>query len=109
MYFCKANLFDIIQYYVRIPRHTRAPARLSVKDMGLSVVAEAACLESRSSKVSPSLWYSDFKEKYFSPSLVRKSVLSGACSASDRKGWNFEYHPQEVILARFSLNVHEWA
>ena len=73
MYFYIANLLDKIQYYVHISRYTRAPARLSVKDMGLSVVAEAACLESRSSKVSQSLWYSDFKEKYFSP-LTRKKI-----------------------------------
>ena len=39
-----------------------------------------------------------------------------ACSASDRQGWNFEscvwrtvssHHPQEVLLAQFSQNVHK--
>ena len=37
-----------------------------------------------------------------------------ACSASDRQGSNFEscvwrtsHHPQEVLLAQFSLYVHE--
>ena len=42
-----------------------------------------------------------------------------ACSASDRQGWNFEscvwrtvssqssHHPQEVLLAQFSLYVHK--
>ena len=42
-----------------------------------------------------------------------------ACSASDRHGWNFEscvwrtvssqssHHPQEVLLAQFSLYVHK--
>ena len=43
-----------------------------------------------------------------------------ACSASDRQGSNFEFcvwsavsshsshHPQEVLLAHFSLNVHKY-
>ena len=56
------------------------------------------------------------KQKCFFPIHVWKSVL---CSASDRQGSNFEsciwstvssqssHHPQEVLLAQFSLYVHE--
>ena len=67
MYFYIANREDIIQYYVRIPRYTRAPSHLEVKDRGPGVVVEAACLESQSSEISQALWYSDFKEKMFLP------------------------------------------
>ena len=65
-----------------------------------------------------------FKEtKMFLPhSRVKLSILGSlrdrevACSASDRQGSNFEscvwrtvssHHPQEVLLAQFSLYVHE--
>ena len=49
-------------------------------------------------------------------SLRDREVL---CSASDRQGWNFEscvwrtvssqssHHPQEILLAQFSLYVHK--
>ena len=64
--------------------------------------------------------------KMFLPHPVVKLSIAGslhdrevACSASDLKGWNFEscvrravsshpsHHPQEVILAQFSLYVHK--
>ena len=66
-----------------------------------------------------------FKEtKMFLPHpRVKVSIVSRdrevACSASDRQGSNFEscvwrtvsshssHHPQEVLLARFSLYVHK--
>ena len=64
--------------------------------------------------------------KMFLPHLrVKVSIVESlrdrevACSASDRQGWNFEscvwrtvssqssHHPQEVLLAQFSLYVHK--
>ena len=60
-----------------------------------------------------------------SPSTVKVSIVGSlrdrevACSASDRQGANFEscvwrtvssqssHHPQEVLLAQFSLYVHK--
>ena len=65
------------------------------------------------------------KQKCFFPTHVWKSVLWSlrdrevACSASDCQGSNFEscvwrtvssqssHHPQEVLLAQFSLYVHK--
>ena len=68
----------------------------------------------------------DYNDKRFFPIHLWKSVLWGslrdrevACSASDRQGSNFEscvwrrvsshssHHPQEVLLAQFSLYVHK--
>ena len=69
---------------------------------------------------------SAFKRKMFLPHpRVKVSIVGGlrdwevACSASDRQGSNFEscvwrtvssqssHHPQEVLLAQFSLYVHK--
>ena len=69
----------------------------------------------------------DFKEKkmFLPHPRVKVSIVGGlrdrelACSASDRQGSNFEsgvwrtvssqssHHPQEVLLAQFSLYVHK--
>ena len=55
------------------------------------------------------------KQKMFLPHpRVKVSIVGSlrdrevACSASDRRGSNFEsHHPQEVLLAQFSLYVHK--
>ena len=53
---------------------------------GPDAVVEAICLGSRGSQFSQSLWYTEFKEQNISPpSLVKKIVLYGARSASDRQ------------------------
>ena len=77
---------------------------------GTGAVVNAACLESRRSRVRPPSWLS------IVGSLRDREV---ACSASDRQGSNFEscvrrtesshpsHHPQEVLLAQFSLYVHK--
>ena len=73
--------------------------------------------------------YPAFLNSHFRPPLchscVKVSIVGSlrdrevACSASDRQGLNFEscvwktvssqssHHPQEVLLARFSLYVHK--
>ena len=87
-------------------------------------MVKAACLECRRSRVRTLLWPSSFKE-HSSP-LTRKDPIirslcdrEVACSASDCQGSNFEscvwravsshstYHPQEVLLAQFTLYVHK--
>ena len=85
------------------------------------------CLESRRSRVRTPLWQSNFKEtKCFFPAHSWRFSIVGslcdrevACSASDLQGSNFEscvwstvsshssHHPQEVLLAQFSLYVHK--
>ena len=126
-------------------------------------MAEAACLESWTSRIRNPLWSSSFKKskmflsrgggprvvvstaafharvlgsvsglgglkekKMFLPHpRVKVSIVGSlrdrevACSASDRQGSNFEscvwrtvssqssHHPQEVLLAQFSLYVHK--
>ena len=66
------------------------------------------------------------KKIFLHCSLVNIHIIVGslrdrevACLASDRNGWNVEsyvwravsshssHHPQEVLLAQFSLNVHK--
>ena len=71
-------------------------------------------------------YFVSFKQKLFLPHpRVKVSIVGSlrdrevACSASDRQGSNFEscvwrtvssqssHHPQEVLLAQFSLYVHK--
>ena len=90
---------------------------------GSGTVVKAACLVSRRSRVQSPLRPSSFKVTKCFPPLTREdSILWGAsvtaCSASDRQGSNFKscvwrvvssdssHHPQEVLLAQFSLHVH---
>ena len=92
---------------------------------GPRVVVSTAALHARVRGSVPSL--GGLKEtKMFPPHpRVKVSIVGSlrdrevACSASDRQGSNFEYcvwktvssysshHPQEVLLAQFSLYVHK--
>ena len=94
------------------------------KSGGPAAVVKPACLENRRLWARSPLWHSSFKEtKCFFPahswwfniveSLRDREV---ACSASDRQGSNFEFcvwravsshHPQEFLLAQFSLHVYK--
>ena len=62
---------------------------------GSSAVVEAACLESRRSRVRTPL---KLKKKFFTRSLVKIQYCENlfiqevACSASDRQGLNFEFY-----------------
>ena len=92
---------------------------------GPRVVVSTAAFHARVRGLVPGL--GGFKEtKMFLPHpCVKVSIVGSlrdrevACSASDRQGSNFEscvwrtvssqssYHPQEVLLAQFSLYVHK--
>ena len=94
-------------------------------DGGPRVVLSTAASHARVRGSFPGL--DGLKEtKMFLPHpLVKLSIVGGlrdrevACSASDRQGSNFEscvwravsthssHHPQEVLLARFSLHMHK--
>ena len=95
-----------------------------LKGRGPRAMVKAACLESRRMRVRTPLRPPSFKEKknVSSPRTRKDSILWGdrevACSASDPQGSNFKScvwravsshssrHPQEVLLAQFSLYVH---
>ena len=101
--------------------------RLSLDEMGGGprVVVSTAAFHARVRGSVPGL--GDLKEtKMFLPHPRVKVSIAGslrdrevACSASDRQGSNFEscvwrtvssqssHHPQEVLLAQFSLYVHK--
>ena len=84
-------------------------------------VVKAACLESRRSRGRTPLWPPKFKRN----KMLRFNIVGRlrdrevACSASDHQGSNFEFcvwravssqsshHPQEVLLAQFSLYVYK--
>ena len=90
-------------------------------------VVKDVCLEHRKTRVRTPLWPWSFKEiKMFLPSIFVKIQYCGEppwprgrCSASGRQGSNFEscvcravsshssHHPQEFLLAQFSLYVHK--
>ena len=92
---------------------------------GPRVVVSTAAFHARVRGSVPGL--GGFKEtKMFLPHpRVKVSIVGSlrdqevACSASDRQGWNFEscvwrtvsshssHHPQEVLLAQFSLYGHK--
>ena len=96
-----------------------------LQDGGLKVVVSTAVFHARVRGSVPGL--GGLKEtKMFLPHLrVKVSIVGSlhdrevACSASDRQGSNFEscvwrtvssqspQHPQEVLLAQFSLYVHK--
>ena len=101
------------------------PALLSVGGGGPRVVVSTAAFHARVRGSVPGL--GGLKEtKLFLPHpRVKVSIVGSlrdrevACSASDRQGSNFEscvwrtvssqssHHPQEVLLAQFSLYVHK--
>ena len=94
-------------------------------------VVTVACLESRRLQARAPLWHSSFKETkcLFSAHSWRFNIVGSlrdrevASSVSDRRGSNFEsymyvwkavsspllspwtHHPQEILLAQFSLDV----
>ena len=90
-------------------------------------MVKVSCLESRRLRVRAPPWPSSFKKTkcYFSAHSQRFNIVvclcdrEVACSASDRQGSNLEscvwrtvssqssHHPQEVLLAQFSLYVHK--
>ena len=98
---------------------------LEIKGGGPRVVVSTAAFHARVPGSVPGL--GGFKEtKMFLPHpRVKVSIVGSlrdrevACSASDRQGSNFEscvwrtvssqssHHPQEVLLAQFSLYVHK--
>ena len=101
------------------------PSIETVLGGGLRVVVSTAAFHARVRGSVPGL--GGFKEtKMFLPHpRVKVSIVGSlrdrevACSASDRQGSNFEscvwrtvssqssHHPQEVLLAQFSLYVHK--
>ena len=102
---CDGNLYFQVVFQ---PRGDRGPGE----------VVKAACLENLRLRARTRSYHSGFKETKVSivGSLRDREV---ACSASDRQGSNFEscvwrtvssqssHHPQEVLLAQFSLYVHK--
>ena len=93
---------------------------------GPGAVVKNACLESQRSRVRALLCHSGFKEKnVYSQLPIIDSVVGNlrgrevAFSTSDRQGTNCEscvwravsshsfHHPQELLLAQFSLYVHK--
>ena len=95
---------------------------------GPGAVVKAACLGSRRFQTRTPLWHSSYKETkcFFPAHFWRFNLLGslrdreGASSASDHQVSNFEscvrrevsshssHHPQEVILAQFSLKHHSF-
>ena len=89
-------------------------------------MVKAACLQIQRSRVRTPLWPSSVTERkcFFAAHSWRFNIVGSqrnreeACSASDRQGSNFEscvcravsshlsHHPQEVLLAQFSLYMH---
>ena len=104
---------------------SKCPAFQGAKGGGPRVVVSTAAFHARVRGSVPGL--GGFKEtKMFLPHpRVKVSIVGSlcdrevACSASDRQGSNFEscvwrtvssqssHHPQEVLLAQFSLLVHK--
>ena len=104
---------------------TKAPALKGLRGGGPRVVVSTAAFHARVRGSVPGL--GGLKEtKLFLPHpRVKVSIVGSlrdrevACSASDRQGSNFEscvwrtvssqssHHPQEVLLAQFSLYVHK--
>ena len=98
---------------------------IGIAGRGPRAVVKSNCLKNQRSRVRTPLWPSVSKKKksFFPRSLVNIHIVGSlrdrevACSASDRQGSNFEscvlravsshssHHPQEVLLAQFSLYV----
>ena len=91
-------------------------------DGGPRVVLGTAAFHARARGSVPSLGGLKATKIFLPRPRVKLSIMGSlydrevACSASDRQGSNFEscvwrtvssHHPQEVILAQFSLYVHK--
>ena len=89
---------------------------------GPRVVASTAAFHARARGSVPGLGGLKETKMFLYHQCVKVSIVGSlrarelACSASDRQGSNFEscvwktvssHHPQEVILAQFSLYVHK--
>ena len=89
---------------------------------GTRVVVSTAAFHARVRGSIPSLGGLKETEMFLTHPRVKVSIVGSlrnrevACSASDRQGSNFEscvwrtvssHHPQEVLLAQFSLYVHK--
>ena len=99
---------------------------MSVLRGGPGVVVSTAVFHARVQGSVPGLGgLKETKKMFFSHPRVKVSIVGSlrdrevTCSASDRQGSNFEscvwwavssqssHHPQEVLLAQFSLYVHK--
>ena len=92
-----------------------------MKDGGPRVVVSTAAFDARVRGSVPGLGVLKETKNVSSPSTCESQYCDRevACSASDRQGSNFEscvwrtvssqssHHPQEVLLAQFSLYVHK--
>ena len=75
---------------------------------GPGAVVEAACLESRRSRVRTPLWHSSFNEMFLLCSLVKLQNCGERTLCVWRAvSFHSSPHPQEVLLAQFSLHVHK--
>ena len=101
------------------------PVKLPVEMGGCPrVVASTAAFHARVRRSVPGLGGLEGTKMFLPHPRVKLSIVGSlrdrevACSASDRQGSNFEYcvwstvsshssHPQEVLLAQFSLYVHK--
>ena len=97
----------------------------SLKGGGPRVVVSTAALHARVRGSIPGLGSLKETKMFLPHPRVKVSIVGSlrdrevACSASDRQGSNFEFcvwrtvssqsshHPQEVLLAQFSLYVHK--
>ena len=109
-------------YRSAIARVHRVPCN---KGVGPRVVVSTAAFYTRVRGSVPGLGGLKETEMFLLHPRVKVSIVGSlcdrevACSASDRQGSNFEFcvwrkvssqsshHPQEIILAQFSLYVHE--
>ena len=99
---------------------------LHVRGGGPRVVVSTAAFHARVRGSVPGLGGLKETKMFLPHPRVKVSIVGSlrdrevACSASDRQGSNFEscvwrtvssqssHHPQEVLLAHFSLYVHRW-
>ena len=102
-----------------------SPQFIHVKGGGPRVVVSTAAFHARVRGSVPSLGGLKETKMFLPHPRVKVSIVGSlrdrevACSASDRQGSNFEscvwrtvssqssHHPQEVLLAQFSLYVHK--
>ena len=127
MYVGKSSYFSCVvkTHYIKLTVMKTSPFTFPVWGGGPRVVVSTAAFHARVRGSVPGL--GGLKEtKLFLPHpRVKVSIVGSlrdrevACSASDRQGSNFEscvwrtvssqssHHPQEVLLAQFSLYVHK--
>ena len=125
---CQVLLFDFIRLMGCISRCLSAHLSLCVTEAlggGPRVVVSTAAFHARVRGSVPGLGGLKETKMFLPHPRVKVSIVGSlrdrevACSASDRQGSNFEscvwrtvssqssHHPQEVLLAQFSLYVHK--